>query len=113
MAFSVHGWKAGEEAKRGEGAMEAADGLSGHVRGEGKTGGDEHHTGIGVLRRTSQGGRRGIWRRKEGPAEEALVAPSGRLWRSYTDCSLGKVKGARGPWAGKLVLEYMGSLEGC
>lgn len=31
----------------------------------------------------------------------------------YTDCSLGNVNGARGPGAGKLVLEYMGSLDGC
>lgn len=31
----------------------------------------------------------------------------------HTDCSFGKVNGARGPWVGKLVLEYMGSLEGC
>lgn len=31
----------------------------------------------------------------------------------HTDCSLGNVNGARGPGAGKLVLEYMGSLGGC
>jgi len=31
----------------------------------------------------------------------------------HTDCSLGKVNGARVPWDWKVVLEYRGSLDGC
>lgn len=56
------------------------------------------------------------------PFHEAFVAlsrlPLAEL-KSYvachTDCSLGNVNGARGPGpgAGKLVLEYVGSLGGC
>lgn len=62
--LSVHGWKAGKEAKGGEGAIEAADRMSGHVRGEGKSGGGEPlvvtsitgGVGVGgVLQHTSQG----------------------------------------------------------
>lgn len=48
---------------------------------------------------------------------EMIVALSCCLLQSYvachTDCSLGNVNGARGPGAGKPVLEYMGSLDGC